>query len=157
MKRQVQQGFTLIELMIVVAIIGILATIALPQYSNYTKRTQLTEVVMAGSACRSVITEVYASGNANNPGVALFLQTPDWIFDGGPATHFETDSEFVVPGQVGGLSLDPGRGQRGQRVVEVRVLSGWSGHLNSDGWACQARRKPQRSRATMCVQCRIQT
>jgi type IV pilus assembly protein PilA len=68
MKRQLQQGFTLIELMIVVAIIGILATIALPQYSNYTKRTQMSEVVMAGSACRSVITEVYASGNANNPG-----------------------------------------------------------------------------------------
>ncbi|TXH39362.1 MAG: pilin [Burkholderiaceae bacterium] len=68
MKRQLQQGFTLIELMIVVAIIGILATIALPQYSNYTKRTQMSEVVMAGSACRSVITEVYASGNAINPG-----------------------------------------------------------------------------------------
>ena len=63
-----QHGFTLIELMIVVAIIGILATIALPQYSNYTKRTQMAEVVMAGSACRSVITDVYAAGNSNNPG-----------------------------------------------------------------------------------------
>jgi cysteine-rich repeat protein len=41
--------------------------------------------------------------SANNPGVALFLQTPDWIFNGGPGTFFQTDSEFVVPGQQGGV------------------------------------------------------
>ena len=66
-RKSAQQGFTLIELMIVVAIIGILATIALPQYTNYTKRTQMSEVVMAGSACRSVITEVYATSSSNAP------------------------------------------------------------------------------------------
>ena len=38
-----------------------------------------------------------------NPGVALFLQTPDWLFDGGPGTFFQMDAEFVVPGQVGGV------------------------------------------------------
>ena len=54
-------GFTLIELMIVVAIIGILAAVALPAYQDYTKRAKLSEVILAASACRTTITEVYQS------------------------------------------------------------------------------------------------
>ena len=57
-----QQGFTLIELMIVVAIIGILAAIALPAYQDYTTRAKMSEVILAGSACRTTITEVSQTG-----------------------------------------------------------------------------------------------
>ena len=64
MKRSLQQGFTLIELMIVVAIIGILAAVALPAYQDYTKRAKLSEVILASSACRTSITEVYQTNNA---------------------------------------------------------------------------------------------
>ena len=56
-----QQGFTLIELMIVVAIIGILASVALPTYQDYTKRTRLSEAILAASACRTSITETIQS------------------------------------------------------------------------------------------------
>ena len=63
MKRQLQQGFTLIELMIVVAIIGILAAVALPAYQDYTKRAKLSEVVLAASACRTTVSEVYQTGS----------------------------------------------------------------------------------------------
>lgn len=59
MKRHLQAGFTLIELMIVVAIIGILAAVALPAYQDYTKRAKFSEVVMAASSCRTTISEVY--------------------------------------------------------------------------------------------------
>src|SRR4051812_14579849 len=69
MKRQLQQGFTLIELMIVVAIIGILAAVALPAYQDYTKRAKLSEVILAASSCRTSITEVYQSNSsASLPG-----------------------------------------------------------------------------------------
>ena len=66
MKSSPQKGFTLIESMIIVAIIGILAAVSLPAYKNYSRRAKLSEVVLAASQCRASITEVYQSGFATN-------------------------------------------------------------------------------------------
>jgi type IV pilus assembly protein PilA len=59
-----QKGFTLIELMIVIAIIGILAAIALPAYQDYTVRAQVSEAVIAAGACKSSVTEYYQTKGA---------------------------------------------------------------------------------------------
>jgi len=66
MKRAVQKGFTLIELMIVVAIIGILAAVALPAYQDYTNRSKASEVILAASGARTCITEAVSTNGASN-------------------------------------------------------------------------------------------
>ncbi len=68
MKRSMQKGFTLIELMIVVAIIGILAAVALPAYQDYTVRAKVTEGLVVASSAKLAVTENAANGKVFNSG-----------------------------------------------------------------------------------------
>ncbi|MFI9653015.1 pilin [Guyparkeria sp. LHSS19-1] len=87
MNKQAQKGFTLIELMIVVAIIGILAAIAIPAYQDYTVRAKVSEVILAMSSCRTSVTEVFQSGET--------LPTTDNAPEWGCTTGTDAATQYV--------------------------------------------------------------
>jgi type IV pilus assembly protein PilA len=101
--KHLQKGFTLIELMIVVAIIGILAAVALPAYQDYTIRAKMSEVILAMSACRTSITEVYQTGGT--PPAAN-----GWGCEQGVSSKYvkglSTDANGVVTATVTSISAD---------------------------------------------------
>jgi len=71
MKRSIQKGFTLIELMIVVAIIGILAAVALPAYQDYTVRAKITEGVIAATSPKALLSEAFQTDGLNGVTAAI--------------------------------------------------------------------------------------
>ena len=89
MKRLLQQGFTLIELMIVVAIIGILAAVALPAYQDYTVRAKVSEAVIAGSSVKSLMSEAFQTDGT------VGLDAAAGAYNKTPATDPSKVSKYV--------------------------------------------------------------
>ena len=127
--KRIQQGFTLIELMIVVAIIGILAAVALPAYQDYTKRAKMSEVVLAASSCRTSITEVIQTNNAVSLPVA-----GAWGCEASVSTsQYVAQIATNARGAVQVTSQNIGSGANGTVVLNPVYAAGAD---TVNGWQC---------------------
>ncbi len=122
MKKSVQQGFTLIELMIVVAIIGILAAVALPAYQDYTVRARVSEVLLAASSARTGITEECQADNSCGA-----INTTAYTI---------TSSTYVESGTISstGVINVAAKAAVGTSALSVTLTPSWTGQTAV--WSC---------------------
>ncbi len=137
MLKQAQKGFTLIELMIVVAIIGILAAIAIPAYQDYTIRSQVSEGLTLAAAAKTAVSESFSS-----TGVA----PADRLEAGMTDTATDTNGNYVSSVEVedGVITItyanDPAGGQRANDAIDGLTLTlvPFTSVDGSVSWKCRA-------------------
>ena len=123
--KSIQKGFTLIELMIVVAIIGILAAVALPAYQDYTIRARTSELILAASAARTSVTEAAQGLNTlAGSGSGMSIGT------GGKVSGATVSADGLIT--IGGM--DSSMGTSG---ISMTLTPSWNGIANTVVWSCE--------------------
>jgi len=134
--RRVQQGFTLIELMIVVAIIGILAAIAIPAYQNYIIRSKVTELAVAADACKTSVSEYYTTMGLVYP--------PDLATSGCTNVQSKYIASLTVAGGTGVITAAVDTANVGAAAGGNFVLGGGL------DWSCTASSIPKQFLPASC-------
>jgi len=122
--KAIQKGFTLIELMIVVAIIGILAAVALPAYQDYTVRARTSELILAASAARTSVTEGAQGLNSlGTSGSGLVIGVGGKVSAGNVATD-------------GTITINGADAVMGTSGIVVTLSPSWNTTANTVIWSC---------------------
>ena len=123
--KKIQSGFTLIELMIVVAIIGILAAVALPAYQDYTVRAKVSELILAASGYKTTITEAcQTNSTCASSGVGLTVAAAGKITSG----SIGTDGAITIAGSNAATSVGT--------AVTIVLTPSYNSTLGSAVWSC---------------------
>jgi type IV pilus assembly protein PilA len=143
MMKSAQQGFTLIELMIVVAIIGILAAVAIPAYQDYTIRAKVSEVLVVAAAAKTSTSEYFLStgsmpASTNQAGINDDATQSDYV----SAIAFSTNGTGAV--------LTYTLGQLGGTADGTTVVFNGSGGNNGVQWSCDLGTAPAKYLPANC-------
>ena len=141
MNASIQKGFTLIELMIVIAIIGILAAVALPAYQDYTTKARVSEVVLAASSCRSTITDLVQNSPTADMGTILTgackIQPTKFVASG----TSDANGVITVVGAEGKLGGDTDANKNSIDLTPMidattALVASTDGGKTINGWKC---------------------